>query len=1395
MSLWKLRVGAEAYYLAQVASGLDDYYSGQGETAGSWTGNAAQGLGLDADSLVSGDDLQAVLAGLLPGTGLTPNGERLRPNARRVPGFDLTFSVPKSVSVVYALGDPLVQQEVLDAGEAAVAEALAWLEREACHVRRGSNRRDVKHERPEQFGTVRMQGAGFVAAKFRHRTSRAGDPQLHWHLLVANMTKGPDGRWTALDATSLYRSQRAAGVVFQAALRRELTQRLGVGWTPPVNDAAEIAGVPERVVRQFSKRRDEIETELERLGAVGPKAAEQATLATRKAKTLIDADLLVTQWHHEATSIGWGPEQLDALLQGVTVDPTLPAVDDIVDAIGDRLIADDATFTRHDLTQAVASALPTGASTRELEQLTAAALAHPEIVTINTTPPTLGTAGWEQQYTTRRLIACETGIDHLLRTARHAQVGIIDPTHATHASTHASLGVDQLEAVTRLCGQGNAIEVLIGRAGTGKTYTLATVANAYNAAGWRTIGVAPSARAARELASGAGIESFTIPRFHHHTEQQPLDATTLVVIDEAGMCGTIDLHHLLTAAHTAGAKVIMVGDHHQLPEVQAGGGLAHAINVLETDVCELTTNRRQHAQWEIDALDQLRHGNIDHAWNAYLTHDRVTITDDPRLLHHLAVDDWWTAHHAGADALLLAGTRRETRILNRLARDLAQHHGLLTGPTLTIADRHYRTGDRILLTHNALQHTPDGQPVRIDNGTLGTIAHINPTTNTIDVHLATGHHVRLDHTYLAGGHLDHGYAMTIHKSQGTTCDQVFVVGSTSLYREAAYVALSRARNGATLYATRQQATELNERDHTRGIPLPSETDTNDIDLVDIIARSHAKQFAITTDPTAAHIATLAALPLDELHRRHTHARTAETHARTAGLTNPADASAEHTRALHTRQHLHIGRRARALDRNNVGTITAIHDTTGQATLLFISETGTPAQRTLHWHNLHPIDHPAPAPLTPEAHQWLTARTEQLAAITSDWEHHLGTTNVTTGEAALVEQAITTRTATLAHQLHAHMPAWLATWIGPRPTDPAGATRWNDTITHIATYRDRHHITSGQPGLGPQPGQVEERQQWNQAMNTVLTNKTWLTTHQPQPAPTTIRPLTPSEIRDRITELEQLFATAPHDTTHLIDHLTGGNLATDELHNTLLDTTRTLNDRSQWILTNWPHIVEHHQLQQLAAQHDPLAHWPTPLRPNVAAALQQLAAAINPDLPTETRTLTQLHTELAALDPGQHLRTLTEQLVTINDQLHATTTSIAVEADPTLVALLQAEAAALRDQHQQLRADINQERQHLNHHNNQHPDAAKLQAAIVSRTNTLFAEAINHQPEWLIELLNDLDDSGTLTQASAAQVYERVRDATIANDRKWAIDEALHTGPVLDGATNRSATNPRVIQLR
>ena len=218
------------------------------------------------------------------------------------------------MSVVYALGDPLVQAAVIDGCEAALAESMAWLEREACFVRRGTNNRKMAAD-PAGFGTRRMVADGFVAAQFPHRTSRLGDPHLHWHVLVANMARGIDGRWSALDGTALYRAQRTVGVLFQTAMRRELSVRLGVEWGPMHADSAEIAGIPTRLLREFSQRHEQIAEWLDTTGRSGPAAAGQALLETRTSKHhLDDFATLEAGWRTRAEQLGWGPTQLDQLL-------------------------------------------------------------------------------------------------------------------------------------------------------------------------------------------------------------------------------------------------------------------------------------------------------------------------------------------------------------------------------------------------------------------------------------------------------------------------------------------------------------------------------------------------------------------------------------------------------------------------------------------------------------------------------------------------------------------------------------------------------------------------------------------------------------------------------------------------------------------------------------------------------------------------------------------------------------------------------------------------------------------------------------------------------------------------------------------------------------------------
>jgi conjugative relaxase-like TrwC/TraI family protein len=276
LSAAKLTLGQEAYYERQVARGLDDYYAGRGESPGIWAGSGSGGLGLVG--IVGDEDLGTLLRGVNPASE-----ERLRAPVRErtitmrrldvesgewreeskqlkpVSGFDLVFSCPKSVSLLHALtDDERVRREVSEAHEASWQAALAYLEREACIVRRGKG------------GIVREYGQGFVAAAFRHRTSRAQDPHLHTHVVVANMTRTPDGAWRALDGEAILKTYRlAAGYLYEAHLRGELTRRLGLEWTQPVKGMGELVGVPEEAIRAFSTRRQSLLEHMEALGTEG----------------------------------------------------------------------------------------------------------------------------------------------------------------------------------------------------------------------------------------------------------------------------------------------------------------------------------------------------------------------------------------------------------------------------------------------------------------------------------------------------------------------------------------------------------------------------------------------------------------------------------------------------------------------------------------------------------------------------------------------------------------------------------------------------------------------------------------------------------------------------------------------------------------------------------------------------------------------------------------------------------------------------------------------------------------------------------------------------------------------------------------------------------------------
>jgi conjugative relaxase-like TrwC/TraI family protein len=301
----------------------------------------------------------------------------------RLPGLDLTLSAPKSVSVLYALADAQqpapgstsaqpersrVAGAVQDAHRVAVAAAIDYLELSCTDALRGHHHGD---------GTdTYVATDGFVGAAFEHRSSRCGDPQLHTHVVVANLLHGADGKWSALNTREIYAHAKTAGYVYQAVLRGELTQTLGVEWDPVRNGQADMRGLPKPLLRLFSKRRVQIEEAMDRMGLDGAAGAQLATLNTRRLKPPTESELSLRQrWQAEASDAGHDitravRDTLNAAdpscVQTVATDLARvqgPAIEAVADALlaPEGLTHKRATFDRKDLLRGVCEYLPVGA--------------------------------------------------------------------------------------------------------------------------------------------------------------------------------------------------------------------------------------------------------------------------------------------------------------------------------------------------------------------------------------------------------------------------------------------------------------------------------------------------------------------------------------------------------------------------------------------------------------------------------------------------------------------------------------------------------------------------------------------------------------------------------------------------------------------------------------------------------------------------------------------------------------------------------------------------------------------------------------------------------------------------------------------------------------------------
>ncbi len=801
LGIGKLAAGAEDYYLA-ISAGIEDYYVGIA-SPGQWTASSQRLLGLSGE--IDPDALRQVFAGVDPAT----DAKLLNSSNRTVMAFDLTFKADKSVSLLHAFGSPEVAVAVEAAHGAAVASSIRYLEETAVHTRRGHN------------GVETIHGSGLVAASFRHYRNRNDDPHLHDHVLVPNMVQADDGRWSTLDARHLYAHAKTAGYIYQSVLRDQLTRTLGVEFGPVTNGVASIEGIPRRAIDAFSTRRAEILEHLDAVGASSAKAAQIATLQTRRPKEQQpDLDAIQTEWRTRALANGLDPERLGEVL-GRVRSAGLSELEQRAAALEmlgpEGLTAQASTFDRRDLIRAWCEAHRQGATLSEVQFFSAQMIANePSLVALS-----------GERWTTRELLACEQSVLAAAKGGLGSGTALVPPQAIDAAvASRPTITAEQERVARALVEGGDAVSVLIAPAGTGKGFTLGVAQAAWSSAEVKVLGATIAARAAAELRSGAGIPSMTIASLIGQLDDgKALAPNSVLVIDEAGMVGTRQLARLVEHASTRGAKVVLVGDPRQLPEIDAGGvlaGLAKTVPVLS-----LSENRRQREPWERAALNQFRSGSVENALAAFESHGRIERVATLVNVRERIIDAWAAALAEGEDPIMLAARREDVRALNKLAR--ATMADRLVGPTLGVDGEPFQGGDHVMTLRN-------NRRLDVRNGERGVVKAINVERRSMTVQMSD-RAVELPATYLEAGHVAHGYAMTVHKAQGVTVDRAFVLGTDDLYREMGYVAMSRGRLGNHLYVVGEPTREIE--------PLhgPSLERSNEELLVAALSTSRAQELA------------------------------------------------------------------------------------------------------------------------------------------------------------------------------------------------------------------------------------------------------------------------------------------------------------------------------------------------------------------------------------------------------------------------------------------------------------------------------------------------------------------------------------------------------------------------
>ena len=824
-------------------------------------------------------------------TGYIARETRARTTA--VAGYDLTFSPVKSVSALWAIAPMDVAAVVEECHDAAVADALKWLEAHAAFTRSGTN------------GVAQVDTTGLLGAAFTHRDSRAGDPDLHTHVAISNKVATVDAsgvmRWLALDGQPVHRFTVAASELYNTRLEAHLGQRLSLRFADvPVEGRnkrpiREIVGMSTDLMTAWSSRRIAIESRTAELAKQFHAThgrepthvetialAQQATLETRDAKH--EPRSLAEQrhtWRAQAVEVVGGVKELTAMLGGILSTPHLP-----LDATDDASIATHAaqviatvaqsraTWQRHHVlaeAQRVVRGSGHAADTTLADKIADAALDEP--LSLRYLGDGDGEMGEPKQlrrrdgasvytrhgatiYTSQELLTAERRIV----AAAHQQGGRttsqadVELALADSEARGKPLNDGQVALVREMASNGKRLALALAPAGTGKTTAMAALSHAWRSSGGTIIGLAPTAAAAIELGEDLCAPTDTIAKYVWSANPDPsarrgeppewftqLGPDTLLIIDEAGKAGTLELDAVITHAMARGASLRLVGDDCQLSSIPAGGVLRDIATT--TDALTLSELVRFASTAESAATLAIRKGDPA-GLGFYIDHHRVHVGSDATAAD-MAYTAWAADLDAGRDSILLAPTNDIVDELNARARRdrlAAADPKTLHGHEIILSDRLAASPGDLIRTRENARWLRIGRTDYVRNGYRYQIIENRKDGSIKARHLGSGKIVRLPARYVKK-HVTLGYAATVDLSQGLTAGHgCHIVGAGNLTRQLLYVALTRGRIENHIYLSTA------ESDPHRVIsPKATHPET----AVDVLSKTLARDGAQVSATTAA----------------------------------------------------------------------------------------------------------------------------------------------------------------------------------------------------------------------------------------------------------------------------------------------------------------------------------------------------------------------------------------------------------------------------------------------------------------------------------------------------------------------------------------------------------------